>query len=67
MTKKPQSSPDNDDQRTLVEHHAYKRLNRVETELRKEYKKRPSTFQFAQMAMAVLLIIVLVMMAIPLF
>lgn len=67
MTEKPQSPKKDDDQKTLVERHAYKRLDKVETELRKEYKKRPSSFQLAQMIMAVLLIIVLLLMAVPLF
>lgn len=53
--------------RSLVEEHALNRLQKVEKEKRKEYKKRPSPFKFSNIIMAIILAVVLISMIVPLF
>jgi uncharacterized membrane protein YukC len=62
----PEKKP-NGSRETLVEQHAYDRLDHVEHERRKVYKKRPSPFKFSNVIMVIVLIIVLVMMIYPMF
>lgn len=61
------SNGKHDGNRSLVEEHALNRLQKVETEKRKEYKKRPSPFKFSNIVMAVILAVVLLSMIVPLF
>ncbi|WP_267202232.1 hypothetical protein [Limosilactobacillus kribbianus] len=53
------------DDQTLVEEHAFKRLDNVEKERRKVYKKRPEGPKFFQFIMVIVLLIVLVVMLLP--
>ncbi|MBD5807155.1 hypothetical protein [Limosilactobacillus walteri] len=51
-----------DDEHSLVQQHALKRLDKVEEEQQKPYKKKKEPFNFRSILMGALLIIVLAMM-----
>lgn len=53
-----------DHKKSLVEQHAIDRLHKVEKEQRKAYVKPPSHFQWQNLVMVVILLIVLVTMII---